>query len=224
MPCPRIHVSGFVLTSTSTVGVHTTSTNRSAMLRLIRKMFVEFRISFVFIMTMGTCQAFVRYLRDAVEGGKWTESGQTISNALQCAKAEKNCVIARRSNWEQNPILGGKRPMNINWQIKGITIKLPITPSSMIVMQNTMDVVRMYAGICGISRSVALSGMCVGGTAAAVVADNEFSAWLITARVNGMAESSIAAGPQGPRCIFEKVAWKLQQQKIENNYSVQANE
>lgn len=42
----------------------------------------------------------------------------------------------------------------------------------MIVMQNTIDVVRMYAGICGTSRSVAFSVV-------AAVVDNELSAWLI---------------------------------------------
>lgn len=52
----------------------------------------------------------------------------------------------------------------------------------MIVMQNTIDVVRMYAGICGKSRSVALSDTLDGVTATvAAVADNELSAWLITA-------------------------------------------
>lgn len=45
----------------------------------------------------------------------------------------------------------------------------------MIVMQNTIDVVRMYAGICGTSRSVAFSVVVV----AAAVVDNELSAWLI---------------------------------------------
>jgi len=54
--CPRTQVSGRVLTSTRTVGVQTSSTSRSAMLRLVRKMFVELRISFVFTITMGTCE------------------------------------------------------------------------------------------------------------------------------------------------------------------------
>lgn len=169
------------------------------MLRLIRKMFVEFRISFVFIMTMGTCQAFVHICATQLRGGNERKVGKKSVMHFGEQKKRKTVVIARalklktkcKGNkiqyWQEND------PMKINWQIIGITIKLPITPSSMIVMQNTMDVVRMYAGICGISRSVALSGMCVGGTAAAVVADNEFSAWLKTARVNGMAESSIAA-------------------------------
>lgn len=54
IPWPKIHVSGFVFTSTKTVGVHTTNTNKSAMLKFIRKIFVEFRMSFVFIITIGT--------------------------------------------------------------------------------------------------------------------------------------------------------------------------
>ena len=52
--CPSTHVSGLVLTSTSTVGVHTSSTIRSATLRFIRKMLVELRMSFVLRITMGT--------------------------------------------------------------------------------------------------------------------------------------------------------------------------
>lgn len=54
IPWPKIHVSGLVFTSTKTVGVHTTNTNKSAMLKFIRKIFVEFRMSFVFIITIGT--------------------------------------------------------------------------------------------------------------------------------------------------------------------------
>lgn len=54
IPWPKIQVSGLVFTSTKTVGVHTTNTNKSAMLKFIRKMFVEFRMSFVFIITIGT--------------------------------------------------------------------------------------------------------------------------------------------------------------------------
>lgn len=54
IPWPKIHVSGFVLTSTKTVGVHTTKTNKSAILKFIKKIFVEFRMSFVFIITIGT--------------------------------------------------------------------------------------------------------------------------------------------------------------------------
>lgn len=53
--CPKTHVSGFELTSTRTVGVQMRRTRRSAILKLVKKMFVEFRISFVFMMTMGTC-------------------------------------------------------------------------------------------------------------------------------------------------------------------------
>lgn len=49
----------------------------------------------------------------------------------------------------------------------------------MIVMQNTIDVVRMYAGICGISRSFSDAFVGVMAAAAAVV-DIECSAWLIT--------------------------------------------
>lgn len=55
---PSTHVSGFELTSTNTVGVHTSKTSRSAILKFVKKMFVEFRMSFVFSMTMGT------FLRD----------------------------------------------------------------------------------------------------------------------------------------------------------------
>lgn len=51
---PNTHVSGLVLTSTKTVGVQISSTNKSAMLRFVKKMFVELRISFVFRMTIGT--------------------------------------------------------------------------------------------------------------------------------------------------------------------------
>lgn len=47
-------VSGFELTSTRTVGVHTNNTNKSAMLKFVRKMFVEFRMSLVRMITMGT--------------------------------------------------------------------------------------------------------------------------------------------------------------------------
>lgn len=52
--CPKTHVSGRVFTSTSTVGVQTNNTSKSAMLKFVRKIFVEFRISFVFNITIGT--------------------------------------------------------------------------------------------------------------------------------------------------------------------------
>lgn len=51
---PRTQVSGGEFTSTSTVGVQTRSTIRSARLRFIRKTFVEFLMSFDLKMTMGT--------------------------------------------------------------------------------------------------------------------------------------------------------------------------
>lgn len=51
---PMTQVSGFELTSTRTVGVHTNRTNKSAMLKFVRKMFVEFRMSFVLRITIGT--------------------------------------------------------------------------------------------------------------------------------------------------------------------------
>lgn len=54
--CPRTQVSGRVFTSTSTVGVHTNNTSKSAMLKFVRKIFVEFRISLVFNITIGTCR------------------------------------------------------------------------------------------------------------------------------------------------------------------------
>lgn len=52
---PRTHTSGAVLTSTSTVGVHINKTRRSATDKFIKKIFVEFRMSFVFKITIGTC-------------------------------------------------------------------------------------------------------------------------------------------------------------------------
>lgn len=52
--CPSTQVSGGVFTSTSTVGVQTSNTSKSAILRLVRNMFVELRISFVFNITIGT--------------------------------------------------------------------------------------------------------------------------------------------------------------------------
>lgn len=52
---PRTHVSGFsVLTSTMKVGAHKRITDKSAMLKLVKKIFVEFLISLVLIITMGT--------------------------------------------------------------------------------------------------------------------------------------------------------------------------
>lgn len=39
-----------------TVGVQISKTSRSATLRFIKKMFVEFRMSFVFKITIGTCE------------------------------------------------------------------------------------------------------------------------------------------------------------------------
>lgn len=55
------------------------STSRSAMLKLVRKMFVEFRISFVFMMTMGTCWDG-RYVR-----------------VTQCLRRHRVCVVTHHN-------------------------------------------------------------------------------------------------------------------------------
>lgn len=52
---PRTHVSDRVLSSTRTVGVHIKSTSRSATDKFIKKILVEFLMSFVFKITIGTC-------------------------------------------------------------------------------------------------------------------------------------------------------------------------
>lgn len=68
IPWPKIQVSGLVFTSTKTVGVHTTNTNKSAMLKFIRKIFVEFRMSFVFIITIGTYGCVFHVWREKTKG------------------------------------------------------------------------------------------------------------------------------------------------------------
>ena len=51
---PNGQTSGLECNSISTVGIHIISTNRSAMLRLIRKILVELRSSLVLKTTIGT--------------------------------------------------------------------------------------------------------------------------------------------------------------------------
>lgn len=59
---PKTHVSGLVLTSTKTVGVQTNKTKRSAILKFVRNMLVELRISFVFSITIGTYKLNFRFI------------------------------------------------------------------------------------------------------------------------------------------------------------------
>lgn len=51
---PNTHVSGLEFTSTSTVGVHTNNTIKSATLKFTKNIFVLFLISFVLNITIGT--------------------------------------------------------------------------------------------------------------------------------------------------------------------------